>query len=151
MSNTATANELYNKTMSDVPVESKNIFEDGLKAYIKNVEENPVFLVTAEGLYESERPETRTFAGTQGIAKDVTELKETRSRLSRQNRFLVRILEALPYPFYVINVSDYSISFANTAAQSYRLSKQATCYALTHQRGTPCESAGQSCPIAAAP
>jgi PAS domain S-box-containing protein len=41
-----------------------------------------VFLITAEGLYESEVPGTETFMGTQGIARDVTE----RRRLEAQVR-----------------------------------------------------------------
>lgn len=35
-----------------------------------------VFLINAEGLYASATPEARSFAGTQGIARDITELKK---------------------------------------------------------------------------
>jgi PAS domain S-box-containing protein len=118
-----------------------------LELVARDVEEDPVFLVTAEGIYESEKPETRAFAGTQGIARDITALQMSRNRFRRQTRFLVRILEALPYPFYVINAADYTVSFANAAANLYRSSKQATCYALTHQKNTPCDSVGHPCPL----
>ena len=39
----------------------------------EDMEGELVFLITAEGLYESEVPGTETFIGTQGIARDVTE------------------------------------------------------------------------------
>ncbi len=35
-----------------------------------------VFNISAEGLYDSEKPQAEAFIGTQGIARDVTELKE---------------------------------------------------------------------------
>ncbi len=40
-----------------------------------------VFLINAEGLYASATPEARSFAGTQGIARDITELKKAQGEL----------------------------------------------------------------------
>jgi PAS domain S-box-containing protein len=105
------------------------------------------FLVDAEGLYGSKRPHEASFVGTQGIARDITELRKSEERLRQQIDFLSLVLESLPHPFYVINVSDYTISLANKAARLSRLTKDATCYALTHRRKIPCDSAEHPCPV----
>jgi len=60
---------------------------------------------------------------------------------------LDRILKSLPYPFYVINASDYIIITANPAAGFGRLSNAPTCYALTHKADKPCGSAAHPCPV----
>jgi PAS domain S-box-containing protein len=113
----------------------------------EDAENDTIFLITAQGVYDSEMAETKNFIGTQGIAKDITEWKRVEDQVKQQNEFLNLVLESLPHPFYVINVSDYSISLANSAAQLSRISKEATCYALTHMRDKPCESDGHACPL----
>ena len=40
-----------------------------------------VFLVSAEGLYTSEKPKTDSFIGTKGYARDITELKAIKDKL----------------------------------------------------------------------
>ena len=40
-----------------------------------------VFLVTAEGLYTSEKPKTDSFMGTQGYARDISEIKVVEDKL----------------------------------------------------------------------
>jgi hypothetical protein len=57
------------------------------------------------------------------------------------------VLNFLPNPFYVIDASDYTIKAANSAAQFARLSKESTCYALTHKSDKPCGSAAHPCPL----
>ncbi|HOX42474.1 MAG TPA: PAS domain-containing protein [Myxococcota bacterium] len=60
--------------------------------------------------------------------------------------FLVRILEALPHPFYVIKADDYTIVLANAAARLGALTGETTCHALTHHSPTPCEG-DHPCPV----
>jgi PAS domain S-box-containing protein len=48
------------------------LFEDRSKS----VQMEPVFLLEAEGLYATDQPLERNFMGTQGIARDITELKK---------------------------------------------------------------------------
>lgn len=60
---------------------------------------------------------------------------------------LDQILESLPYPFYVIDASDYTIKAANAAAGFGPLTDASTCHALTHNRHEPCGSAAHPCPI----
>jgi len=47
----------------------------------RSLEEERVFLVEAEGLYTSNKPKKKAFAGTQGIARDVTERKQAEEAL----------------------------------------------------------------------
>ena len=88
------------------------------------------------------------------LRQRVTELEKqenglawTKNRLEQHTGFLDLVLESLPYPFYVIDAFDYSIKLANSAAQFGRLSKNSTCYALTHNSDIPCTSARHPCPI----
>ncbi len=61
--------------------------------------------------------------------------------------FMNIILESIPNPFYVIDVSDYTIKLANSAAQFGTLSKDSTCHALTHKSEKPCCSTEHPCPL----
>ena len=76
-----------------------------------------------------------------------TTLMRARDQIDQYAAFLNLILESIPNPFYVINVSDYTIKLANSAAQFGQLSKDATCYALTHKSDKPCCSAEHPCPL----
>ena len=82
------------------------------------------------------------------------ELKDFESILARnkapgENNSLLlgAVLNFLPNPFYVIDVSDYTIKAMNSAARSASISKDSTCYALTHRRDKPCGSANHPCPL----
>jgi PAS domain S-box-containing protein len=61
---------------------------------------------------------------------------------------LAQVLNSLPFPFYVIDASNYIIKSANPSAQFGRLSSTSTCYALTHKWDKPCGSAAHPCPLA---
>ena len=52
-------------------------------------ESEPIFLISAQGLYSTERPNARTFIGTQGIARDITE----RKRAEKEREKLVNELQ----------------------------------------------------------
>jgi PAS domain S-box-containing protein len=113
----------------------------------KEAASEPIFLVTAEGKYGSGEPQVNGFAGTQGIARDITAVKEAQNDLENRADFLHQVLESLPHPFYVINVSDYTISMANSAAGFSALSEYTTCHLLTHRRNEPCNSKEHPCPL----
>ena len=85
--------------------------------------------------------------GLQGVLTDITERKHAEERIRQQNEFLTTVLESLTHPFYVLNVHDYSIEMANSAARFGSLTGDSTCYALTHRRDIPCDSAEHPCPI----
>lgn len=79
------------------------------------------------------------------------DVKIARDRMQRENRqrqlLLYNTIEALPHPFYVINVADYTVQLANAASQAAEAAGIATCYSLTHHRETPCGGADHPCPL----
>ncbi|MBC8466333.1 MAG: GAF domain-containing protein [Deltaproteobacteria bacterium] len=81
------------------------------------------------------------------LQRPETKLMWAKGQIDQHAAFLDLILESIPNPFYVINVSDYTIKLANSAAQFGQLSRDATCYALTHKSDRPCCSAEHPCPL----
>lgn len=87
------------------------------------------------------------FCGYRGIDRDITLRKKTEKEILRQKEFLNVTIESLPHPFIVIDVNDYEIKIANSAARDRIQSKETTCYALTHNRDKPCGSSEHPCPL----
>ena len=58
-------------------------------------------------------------------------------------------IESLNYPFYIINVKDYTLSLSNSQFKSEfgNHDSLATCYNQTHQRKHPCQGKDHPCPI----
>ena len=68
--------------------------------------------------------------------------------LKKQSKLLHNTIDSLSYPFYVIDVKDYSVLIANEAARSLTDNPNAThCYALTHGLSSPCKSKDHPCPM----
>ena len=79
---------------------------------------------------------------------DITERKEAEQKLRQQGEFLRNAIDSLKHPFYVINVDDFTIAMANTAAiGKAELPEGMTCYALTHRQLKPCDCLQHPCPI----
>jgi PAS domain S-box-containing protein len=85
--------------------------------------------------------------GVRGMLADVTDRKLAELQLERQNQFLTSVLESLSHPFYVVNVADYTVEIANSAARQAGIGTWSFCFALTHGRETPCEGTEHPCPI----
>lgn len=81
------------------------------------------------------------------IFLDITEHKQKEEIIQQKNEFLNLILDSLSHPFCVINLADYTVTLANSAARSASLPGVSKCYALSHMRNTPCESPEHDCPI----
>ena len=80
------------------------------------------------------------------LVREITEQRRIENELKRHHQFLSHVIESLTHPFYVLNVDDYSIAIANSAARGYRgVETATTCYALLHQRDTPCEGNERPC------
>ncbi len=60
---------------------------------------------------------------------------------------LNNIINFIPYPFYIINASDYSIVYANSSASKDNRWMNMTCHKLTHKSDTPCDSEEHTCPL----
>ncbi|MDJ1168498.1 PAS domain S-box protein [Roseofilum sp. BLCC_M154] len=59
-------------------------------------------------------------------------------KIEAQNRFLNNVINSLGDSFYVIDVTNYKIVTANTAAKKLGTVNHTTCYTLTHKRNSPC-------------
>lgn len=82
------------------------------------------------------------------MAIDIALYKNTMERqLREQNDLLINIIDSLTHPFYVINVKDYTIRFANTAARLSGAAEATTCYAFSHRQDKPCKDAEHPCII----
>ncbi len=84
--------------------------------------------------------------GIDGVVYDITSRKKAERKIKEQNAFLINVLESLQYPFYVININDYTIELANSFAMPEKNSDVLTCYALTHKSENPCKG-DHICPI----
>ncbi len=120
-------------TLSEVPFETINMRANG-----------EYFPVSVSGRVQIMGEEKRLLI----VLRDITEWKNIENRLRTQHQFLSHVIESLSEPFYVINVEDYSIEIANSAALGKKsLESAKTCYALTHNRNTPCRDEDYLCPL----
>ncbi|MBU0633646.1 MAG: PAS domain S-box protein [Candidatus Omnitrophica bacterium] len=81
------------------------------------------------------------------MVEDVTERCRLERQIQEQNSFLNNVIDALAYPFCVIDVKDYKVKMANTAAHNGYLPEDITCYALTHNQAQPCSGVKHECPL----
>ncbi len=81
------------------------------------------------------------------IGIDITERHRIEQQIKEQKDLLEDTLESLTHPFYVIDVNDYSIEVANSAARRLGISGASTCHALTHDSPHPCDSREDPCPL----
>ncbi|MFW9787742.1 MAG: ATP-binding protein [Candidatus Thorarchaeota archaeon] len=93
------------------------------------------------------KPVTKIFEPEED-EEDTATTNETGELVSR-NDFLLRVIESLTHPFYVIDVNDYTIRIANSAAKIGPLNEKTFCYSAIHRSSVPCWKRGQSCPVAA--
>ncbi|NOX47828.1 MAG: PAS domain S-box protein [Chlorobi bacterium] len=82
-----------------------------------------------------------------GIIEDISNLKYAEKSVQKKNQFLHSIIESLTHPFYVINVDDYTIEIANSAATKTKGERENTCFALIHNNDAPCHKKNETCPI----
>ncbi len=81
------------------------------------------------------------------VSRDITERKKAESEIRERSKFLHSILESLTNPFYVINVDDFTIAEANSAALNGLSKKGMTCHEMSHLKRKPCDEADHLCPI----
>ena len=79
---------------------------------------------------------------------DITERKEKNRQIAQIRDFLDEIIEALPYPLYVLDTDDYEIERSNMEGGDLN---EETCYSHSHQRTRPCHTGETSfpCPLEA--
>lgn len=81
------------------------------------------------------------------LQQEIKVRKQEQEKNRQQSEFLRSILESLPHPFYVIDINDYTIKMANSAANLGELTEDSKCYKLTRQNNQPCDSSSYPCPI----
>jgi len=82
------------------------------------------------------------------LQQEISERKRAEKHIRQQMQFLENVLESLTYPFYVIDIEDYTIKIANSAASKLMgVSKNSTCYAFIHRQEKPCPDLGYPCPL----
>jgi nitrogen-specific signal transduction histidine kinase len=63
-----------------------------------------------------------------------------------KNDFLISVIEALNYPFYVINPRTHAVEIANSASGMKDSVLHKPCHVLFHNKKEPCSS-DESCPV----
>ncbi|MBU3937512.1 MAG: diguanylate cyclase, partial [Proteobacteria bacterium] len=86
------------------------------------------------------------FLSYRPMLEKTEECNRERQEIARQNSFLHTVLDALPFPFYVIDAHDYRVKIINRAAGTNEAG-DLTCHALSHKSTTPCEGGEHPCPM----
>ncbi len=82
-----------------------------------------------------------------GTDTDITDHRKMAETIESQHAFLRSVIEALAHPFYVIDVDDYRIRLANSAAQRTGRGVGDKCHVTIHGSERPCHSADRPCPM----
>jgi PAS domain S-box-containing protein len=53
------------------------------------------------------------------LIHDVTKRKLAEEKIGEQNRFLTKLIESLPHPFFVVGAKNYEVLLANSSAQRH--------------------------------
>ena len=83
---------------------------------------------------------------------DITPLKEAEKNLTLSRDYIQKVVDTLPDPTMVIDVGTYKLQLSNQSARSLynggqEISRDTTCYRLSHKRDTPCTGMNEPCPI----
>ena len=73
--------------------------------------------------------------------------KTAENKTREQHAFLTSVLESLPYPFCVIDATDYAILHANKAARAFGKKTTDKCYAMLRNQEKPCRNDRLICPM----
>jgi len=79
--------------------------------------------------------------------RDVTAYRVRGDSMRDKYESLRQVIDSLAHPFYVLDARDYTIKFANEAAQLGPLSGTETCHLLTHHKDKPCAGFDHPCPL----
>jgi len=79
----------------EIRLRAKNRHYIPFDIHSKGLYADPVFLLEAEGMYSTEHPESTSFIGSQGIARDITERKIAEKVLIESEKRLNAILSSM--------------------------------------------------------
>ncbi len=80
------------------------------------------------------------------LKAEIKLLKQAGEQTHTFNTYIHSIIESFPGLFYILDVNDYTIKMANSAAYQARSHDQQTCYSIFHNRNIPCENSEKPCP-----
>jgi len=80
-----------------------------------------------------------------GVIRDITKRTQAEEKVDQQNSFLNTVIDSFSHPFVVINIEDYTIKLANSAAATGNIPETTTCYSLMHRRNKPCDGQEGTC------
>jgi PAS domain S-box-containing protein len=81
------------------------------------------------------------------VGRNITDRKQSETKIEKHVIFLENVLEALSHPFYVIDPVNYRIELANKAARLGELTETSTCHSITHKNEKPCSETEHPCPL----
>jgi PAS domain S-box-containing protein len=84
---------------------------------------------------------------TLSTATVVTSLSSADKTIFEQTEFLNNVIESLDYPFYVIDVTNHTVTLANRTALQDRDLDNLKCFQLTHHQQHPCHHSQYPCPL----
>lgn len=73
--------------------------------------------------------------------------KRAEEEILTQKNFLETVLNSLAYPFYIINIKDYTVALANKASGIAGMSGKITCYKASHNLDSPCQKKDTICAV----
>lgn len=86
-------------------------------------------------------------AANERLAEELAERKKIEEERKRQSEFLSNLLESLSYPFYVVDMKDYTVRMANSSASFGELGEGESCFYLAYGFSSPCNQNGLDCPM----
>lgn len=129
---------------------SSHIIRQGIRAASQRREAVELLRQHRDRLAEDINERTQELReSNESLQAEVEELARAEKRIADQNAFLENVIEALPFPFYVVDATNYRIKMANSCALGKEDRWQGgTCHLLTHSSPVPCGSEeGHICPL----
>ncbi len=83
---------------------------------------------------------------------DISALKNAEHKLTLSRDYIQKVVDTLPDPTLVIDVSNYQLQLSNQSARTLynngrQITHEMTCYRLSHKRDDPCTGLNEPCPI----
>jgi diguanylate cyclase (GGDEF)-like protein/PAS domain S-box-containing protein len=149
---------------------SSIINPEDLKQYIQEIEQidsqgkeilkrSPYRLIDSRGENKWVQDITQPIRNKQGKIShyhshiiDISALKQTEHKLKQSHDYIQRVVDTIPDPTLVIDISNYQLMLANNAARNLynggrNIGRGMTCHLLSHKREQPCTGMNDPCPI----
>ena len=83
----------------------------------------------------------------QAVVRDLSGKIKQEEEIKEKNELVSKVIDSLPYPFYVIDADNYTIKAANSIARNkMNILKTTKCFEVSHRRSSPCHG-NHPCPL----